>query len=261
MMATAVYDKIGKTYDQTRKADPGIISRILMHLSPHPTGHYLDIGCGSGNYTEAVFKRGFNICGLDVSEEMLAKAKNKNPQIEWVKGDARSLPFPDRVFEGAVCILATHHIKDIEMAFKEVYGALKKGNFVIFTSFPEQMQMYWLKEYFPHMMEKAVDVMHTQENMFQALHSAGFRTITTDKFFISNDLQDGFLQAGKYRPHLYLDPLVRAGISTFALENNQEEIARGCERLQEDIASGEINQVIQSHESERGDYTFVIGQL
>ena len=34
MTTEAVYDRIGKTYDQTRKADPEIVKRILNHLSP-----------------------------------------------------------------------------------------------------------------------------------------------------------------------------------------------------------------------------------
>ena len=78
--------------------------------------------------------------------------------------------------------------------------------------------------------------------------------------FISNDLQDWFLQAGKYRPQIYLDPVVRSGISTFALEDSQEEIISGCNKLQIDISSGEINRVIESHESDLGDYVFVVCQ-
>lgn len=84
------------------------------------------------------------------------------------------------------------------------------------------------------------------------------RILKTDKYFVSNDLQNWFLQAGKYRPHVYLDPIVRSGISTFALEIDQKEIIQGCEILKKDIFSGEIDRIIQSYENDLADYTFVI---
>lgn len=256
-MVEAVYDRIGKTYDQTRKADPEIARKIINHLSPTKEGYYLDVGCGSGNYTCAIFEHGFRLCGIDISEEMLAKARQKNGQIEWIRGDARILPFQDHKFDGATCTLATHHIKDIEKSFQEVFRVINKGHFVIFTLFPEQMEAWWLNRYFPNMMRTSSGMMHSSERVTSALKAAGFAEIRTEKFFVSNDLQDWFLQAGKYKPHLYLDPIVRAGMSTFALEENQEEIMNGCHKLKEDITSGKIEKIIESHESTLGDYVFV----
>ncbi len=257
-MQTVLYDRIGKTYDQTRQADPQIVGRILQHLSPKPDGCYLDIGCGSGNYTHALFEKGINILGIDISKKMLAKAKRKNSAINWIEGDAKSLPFQSSIFDGAICTLATHHIQDIDRAFQEVSRVLSKGKFVLFTAFPEQMDTYWLKEYFPHMLRKATQKMAGFERLSHALLQAGFKHITMDRFYVSNDLKDWFLHAGKYRPEIYLDPQVRSGISTFAIEENFEEISLGCQRLKEDIHSGKIEQVIKSYESNLGDYAFVV---
>lgn len=257
-MMSAVYDKIGKTYDQTRKADPEITKKLIKYLHPMKEGYYLDVGCGSGNYTQAIFETGSRICGVDISEEMLGKARKKNSQIEWVMGDARKLPFENNQFDGAASILATHHIKDIEQSFKEVCRVLKNGYFIIFTAFPEQMEAYWLNHYFPSMMRMASNMMHSYDRVYKALTAAGFENVETEKFFITNDLQDWFLQSGKYRPHIYLDPKVRSGISTFALEENQDEIVEGCQKLRADISSGNINKVIQSSENDLGDYVFII---
>jgi ubiquinone/menaquinone biosynthesis C-methylase UbiE len=256
-MQTALYDTIGKTYDHTRKADAHIVDLILQYLSPDKHGLYLDVGCGSGNYTHALAERELNICGVDISQEMLAKARRKNPNLSWTLGDAKQLPFIDRFFDGAVCILATHHIQDIEKAFQEIFRVMKAGNFVIFTAFPEQMENYWLKEYFPLMMKKANQKMADLKRFSTALLDAGFQNIQVEKFSISNELQDWFLHAGKYRPEIYLDASVRAGISTFAIEENREEVVDGCEHMRQDIESGQIKQVIQSYESELGDYAFV----
>ncbi len=259
MLAEAAYNRIGKTYDQTRKADPQIANQIIKHLSPTNDGYYLDVGCGSGNYTQVISEKGYRMCGVDISEEMLAKARNKSRHIEWILGNARSLPFHNNQFNGATCILATHHIKDIEESFREVFRVLKQGRFVIFTSFPEQMETSWLNRYFPKAMSTASSQMHSYDRLCAVLAAAGFEDIRAENFFVTNDLQDGFLQIGKYQPHLYLDPIVRAGISTFALAENQEEIMDGCDSLSKDISSGEIEKCIRDHESELGDYAFVVG--
>ena len=43
-----------------------------------------------------------------------------------------------------------------------------------------------------------------------------FGSIHTEPYELSDALQDLFLYSGKHRPALYLDPRIRAGISTFA---------------------------------------------
>ena len=69
---------------------------------------------------------------------MLKKAKYKYPEIKFSQRNARKLPFQNNSFDGATCILYTHHIQDNKKLFQEVYRVLKKGIFVIFTSTPEQ---------------------------------------------------------------------------------------------------------------------------
>ena len=88
-----VYNVIGKTYDTTRKADPDIAQKIIRFLCPEQSKRYLDIGCGSGNYTGALNKSRLKVDGVDISPEMLKKAKAKYSNIEWYEGDARNLPF------------------------------------------------------------------------------------------------------------------------------------------------------------------------
>lgn len=255
-----LYDKIGKTYDKTRKADPEITLKLISHLMPEPEGLYLDIGCGSGNYTRAIFELGYKIYGLDISEEMLVRAHTKHPYIEWFKGDAKKMPFPDQLFNGALCVFATHHIKDIQPALKEIHRVLKHGRLVILTSLPEQMKKWWLCHYFPSIMERAINNLVDDQQFTKMLNEAGFTTPVLDPFFVTNELQDWFPHSGKYRPEIYLNPEVRAGMSIFSYEDKQVEVALGCEMLQRDINSGEIQRIIESYESDVGDFTFLVSE-
>lgn len=84
--------------------------------------------------------------------------------------------------------------------------------------------------------------------------------ITTETYAIQPDLEDRFLYSGKLRPQLYLDPRVRAGMSSFASFPDAAEIERGVSRLADDIASGRIAQVIAKAQHDDGDYLFICAE-
>lgn len=257
MEAEVVYDKIGTTYDNTRMADSLIAGRLIELMRVELTGKYLDVGCGSGNYTIGLAQRGAEMEGIDISDIMLEQARDKFEDITFHLGDARHMPLPDHHYDGACSVLATHHIDDLSQAFSEVYRVMNKGSFVIFTSTPEQMRHYWLSEYFPEMMIQAAKQMTSFPQLKTTLETAGFTNVIQTPFFIAGDMQDRFLQAGKYRPEIYLDPQIRAGNSEFQLSTNKDELAVGLQRLAADIDSGQIKQIIENYECDRGDYSFI----
>lgn len=258
-MNEAIYNTIGKGYDITRKADPHIVNQLMTLLNAKSQAQYLDIACGSGNYTSALATQGLKIDGVDISDEMLNNAKKKYPHVSFYQGDAHHLPFEDNGYQGAICTLATHHMSDHSQAFCEAYRVINQGQFVIFTSTPAQMKQYWLWHYFPMMMEDASDRMAHYDDLEMALTQAGFKDIQSYPFFVTNELQDLFLQSGKYRPHMYLDFLIRQGISSFHLSVNADELAQGLARLSKDIETGDINDIIHQYESDVGDYLFMVG--
>src|SRR5260370_16339926 len=79
----ALYDRIGVGYDDTRQADPYLRSRLIHHLRPSPNGRYLDVGCGTGNYTLAMHQADVEIYRLEVSPTILHPATPKNIPITW----------------------------------------------------------------------------------------------------------------------------------------------------------------------------------
>jgi ubiquinone/menaquinone biosynthesis C-methylase UbiE len=214
-MKNVTYNSIGKTYDSTRKADPVITQTLLKLLQPEHFGKYLDLACGSGNYTIALHQNGLNIDGIDISDEMLNKAKLKYSLVQWYLGNAENTLFDDNAYNGVVCTLATHHMNDLEKVFQEVYRITKvQSKFVILTATPEQMRNYWLNYYFPVMIESTCDKMKNFKELEKSLICNSFSNIKQTPFFVDNQLQDLFLQSGKYRPEIYLDENVRKGIVT-----------------------------------------------
>jgi SAM-dependent methyltransferase len=256
-----LYDRIGTGYDVTRRADPGIVRRLLGLLAVREGSRCLDVACGTGNYTSALAAAGLAMTGLDVSGRMLGAARVKAAAVQWVNGDVAALPFTDGTFEAAVCTLALHHFREPARAFREIARVLEHGagggRLVCFTADRAQMRRYWLAHYFPEALERSILQMPSVEETVTQLAAAGFVRVVREPWSVTLDLQDFFLYAGKYRPELYLDPGVRAGISTFASLADPAEVERGCARLRADLASGTFAEVLRASEHPDGDYLFL----
>lgn len=255
------YDRIGKYYNETRRADPYLAERFYRLLAPHQKGKYLDIGCGTGNYTVALSEKGLSMIGVDPSTEMLKVAKARTDQIEWKIGRSESLALKDVSIEGIVACLTIHHWSELEKSFSELNRVLKlAGKLVIFTSTPVQMDGYWLKVYFPEMIKRSARQMPKLKNVRNELKTSGFEILDTEKYFVKADLEDLFLYSGKHKPNLYLNPLIRLGISSFSDLANAKEIAAGLEKLKKDIKNGKIRKIIENIENETGDYLFIVAK-
>jgi ubiquinone/menaquinone biosynthesis C-methylase UbiE len=259
-LCSPLYDRIGLQYDTTRRADPYLVERLIYHLNPGPHGAYLDMACGTGNYTVAVAQTGIRVHGVDQSWRMIAAARAKSPAVVWHIGDVEALPFRDGVFAGVLCTLAIHHFQALQPAFREAFRVLAQGRFVLFTATAEQMRGYWLNAYFPTAMARSIVQMPTLPEIVHALRESGFSTIHTEPYQVRTDLQDFFLYSGKHRPEIYLDPHVRAGISTFAALAETAEVEEGCRRLLQDIQSGHIAGMIARYLHTQGDYLVVVGE-
>ncbi|MEH2137291.1 class I SAM-dependent methyltransferase [Nostoc sp.] len=187
----AIYEQIGKSYDLTRRADPEIAARLAVHLQVKSDSSYLDVGCGTGNYTLALAKTGVWY-GVDQSKKMIDAATKKSNIIAWQVAEVEALPYADNTFSGVLCTLAIHHFVALTPAFREINRVLAAGRFVLFTSTPEQMSKYWLIEYFPEAIHKSAEQMPSLEKVIYALNEAGFNSVNIEHYSISKNLQDLF---------------------------------------------------------------------
>jgi len=251
------YNTIGKGYDATRCADPMIVEGLVRCLAPCEEGRYLDLACGSGNYTVALSELGYAFTGSDISEEMLEKARYKSDAVQWVQGDAGALSFDSGTFDGVTCIMATHHFPERLEAFREVFRVLRGGRFVIVTATPERIRRLWMVEYFPGLMEHHAGDLLSLSDMEGELVEAGFGDVVAEPFVVTREIRDHCLIGMKYKPEAFLDPAVREGMSIFHIDGFDDEVAEGVRRIEQDLRSGEIHRVIDSHEDGQGDGLFV----
>ena len=111
----------------------------VMSLLPPPPARLLDLGCGTG-WTSAFFaRRGYQVVGQDISEDMIRcanmiKDKEQLDNLEYVMCDFENMNF-DCEFDCAVFFDSLHHSVNEEEAIRMVYKALKPGG-VCITSEP-----------------------------------------------------------------------------------------------------------------------------
>ena len=252
------YDKIGTGYNSTRQADPYLTERLIHHLQPQNDRLYLDIGCGTGNYTCTLADKGLNFIGVEPSEKMLSEAKNRNQQINWLKGTAEQIPTEDKAFDGIIATLTIHHWTDLKKAFVELDRVLAdNGKIVMFTSTPEQMKGYWLNHYFPKMLHSSIVQMPSLVDIQEAIRQTGLKITDIEKYFIKDDLQDCFLYVGKNNPDCYFDETIRHGISSFSSLANIEEVKQGLSKLKNDIDNQSFDKIKDQYANELGDYLFI----
>lgn len=250
-----IYDEIGQGYDTTRKADPIILSQLNSLLDLIAENKYLDVACGTGNYTSEICKFGGDWHAFDQSDVMLYEAIKKSTLVKWSKSDVDRTDFQSNYFDGIMCSLAIHHFPNLSSAFKELSRILKpSGKIVLFTATPEQMNSYWLSEYFPKMMKNSCIQMPSIEAIKNATEPHGLVLKDTIPFFIKPELKDFFLYSGKQKPEIYLSKSVRDGISSFRNLCSSIELEHGLLRLQSDINSGVIQETIKRYTNKIGDY-------
>lgn len=92
-----------------------------------PGMRVLDICAGPGMLTEAAAARGAEAVGLDFAEAMVAVARARVPDAEFIQGDAQDLPFPDESFDAVVCGYGIIHLPDPAAALAEMRRVLRPG--------------------------------------------------------------------------------------------------------------------------------------
>lgn len=108
----------------------------VMSMTHFPAGsRILDVGCGSGNYSLQLARLGYQVVGIDISEEMLKLAREKAQKegfdIRFEKQDVYALTFDSESFDGIFSMAAFEFIHEEKQAMDEMLRVLKPGGDLI----------------------------------------------------------------------------------------------------------------------------------
>jgi ubiquinone/menaquinone biosynthesis C-methylase UbiE len=105
----------------------------------------LDVGCGTGHHLVRLRGRGFEVAGIDGSEEMLEHARAINPGTTIHHADVEALPFPDASLDVVICIEVLRYLPDPTRCLREMARVLKPGGICLATAVPIlNLNGYWL---------------------------------------------------------------------------------------------------------------------
>lgn len=223
MAPPALYDTIGRTYARQRRPDPRIAARLTAALGGART--VLNVGAGAGSYEPT----DRTVVALEPSSVMLAQ--RPPGAAPAVQGRAEALPFADRSFDAVMGVLTLHHWTDRAGGLAECARVARER--VVLLTFDPDADGFWLtRDYLPQFAAADKRIFPPMTAYADAF-GPGAR-VDVAPVPVPRDCVDGFLGAHWARPEAYLDPAVRAGISSFAAPGAEAGLAR----LRGDLASG-----------------------
>jgi len=138
-----MFDRIAHRYDRVNTVlsagtDSGWRRRAARETGLRPGGFALDVACGSGKLTAELAKIAGDagrVVGLDFSPQMLDVARRNHPRLEFMQGDAVSLPFDDASFDASSIAFGLRNLADPIRGLREMLRVVKPGGRAVVLEF------------------------------------------------------------------------------------------------------------------------------
>jgi trans-aconitate methyltransferase len=99
---------------------------VLALLDVKTGERIVDLGCGTGDLASQIREQGADVVGIDASPDMIAQAKVKYPELDFIVANATDFHF-DEPFDAVFTNAVLHWIHDADGVIKSVYNVLKPG--------------------------------------------------------------------------------------------------------------------------------------
>ncbi|WP_093968465.1 bifunctional demethylmenaquinone methyltransferase/2-methoxy-6-polyprenyl-1,4-benzoquinol methylase UbiE [Actibacterium lipolyticum] len=149
-MVHGVFTRVASRYDVMNDLMSMGIHRIwkdamMDWLAPRPHQRLLDVAGGTGDVSFRFLKRapGAASVVLDMTESMLvegrqrAEAEQMADNLDWVVGDAMSLPFEDNSFDVYTISFGIRNVTRVQDALNEAYRVLRPGGRLMVLEFSQ----------------------------------------------------------------------------------------------------------------------------
>jgi 2-polyprenyl-3-methyl-5-hydroxy-6-metoxy-1,4-benzoquinol methylase len=147
-----LFENYGQKYDQEVfvQGTLGECDFLENEINFNKSVRILDVGCGTGRHSIELSKRGYQVTGIDLSETLLERAREKakmlNLQIDFLHHDARDLPFENQfdlaimMCEGGFPLMETDEM-NYEI-LRNVAKSIKEDGKFIFTTLNGLFPLY-----------------------------------------------------------------------------------------------------------------------
>jgi ubiquinone/menaquinone biosynthesis C-methylase UbiE len=187
---------IASTYDRGRDHGPEFLDLwmdvVASHLRDQRIETILDLGCGTGRFSEALAIRfDAQVIGIDPSKKMLAQARSKLPDsngaishasgIRYEHGRGESIPLPDNSVDLIFMSMIFHHFDDPKLAARECRRVLREdGTAFLRAGTRERISSYPYVDFFPESVAILTEVLPDTAFVREVFEAAGFQRVTVD---------------------------------------------------------------------------------
>src|SRR6266571_6501490 len=123
------------------KFNDHMLDRVMAYLNLPSNALFLDAGCGIGDHSLRIAKKGYRCIGVDLSECILEKAERKietsglRSKVAFICQGLENLSFKDNTFDAVYCRGVLMHIPNFSKALSHLCRVLKpRGRIVIMES-------------------------------------------------------------------------------------------------------------------------------
>lgn len=223
------YDLLAKEYARHRQVHPEVLKKLLATGSVSHASKVLEVGCGTGNYSHAVYNAANCMCwGVDPSEKMLVVAQERGDDIIYQKARAERMDFPPDFFDLIFSVDVIHHVSDRAAAYQQAHHALRPGGKVCTVTDSEDIirRREPHSVYFPETIPVELKRYPPINDLIALMQGAGFRDIHEEfaEYPYTITSSEGFRKKAYSSLHLILP----------------EAFERGIERMEADLAEGPI---------------------
>jgi ubiquinone/menaquinone biosynthesis C-methylase UbiE len=143
---TKWYDALSKNYDELYGEEQNKKhAKVLEFLGNKGFNIIVDVGCGTGKLLRLISPRSQLVLGIDLSLQMLNKAKERTTDsgVQLVRAEASHLPLQDHIADGVTSVSMTESGPIFEEHFNELSRIATKDATLIMTIFDDKNQTSW----------------------------------------------------------------------------------------------------------------------
>ena len=192
MQVQQAYNVWAAQYDTNQNKTRDLEAEALQTaLEPIPFSLCLEIGCGTGKNSLWLVRKAAKLTSVDLSAEMLAKAREKLAftSVEFIQADIKqNWTFITRPYDLVSFSLVLEHIEDLDHIFRETARVLAEGGWVYIGELHPFKQYLGTKARFdtPEGQQVVECYNHHISDFVQAAKKYGFQLIHFNEYFDDN---------------------------------------------------------------------------
>lgn len=119
----------------------------ILKVNKTSTSKYIDLGCGGGLLTEEIALAGYDVTGIDRSDNSLKHARehalsSKVYNVNYVVGSVYELPFESESVDGVIISDVLEHLHDLRLVISEIKRVLKPNGVLVFDTISRTVRSY-----------------------------------------------------------------------------------------------------------------------